>query len=340
MLEVMICITRGVAYLHDSYVLHADLKPANILIDGTTLCPLICDFNISIYCPKKYNSSVIQTPGYRAPEIDFSHKRCRYGYAVDVWSLGCILWALLCGEHFITNFEDDSTVGVCETLNLPVLENRKRRWKSLSVVSAPMLFGLLEVKLRTTNWEEHTGIRDTAIDIVPFRKEILGIITNAMRIRPKKRASASGILSELLKLYHMTVGTKFVDIVVPTKTPLVLQKNIMKNTEELLAAFMIQRMQDEPLIRRLGEIEANLLAKCSREVANTSREIRLRYVMRSDESNHVEMRLVYISCIYIAACIFDELDCIYQMIREEIKRRDFIEKSKTIMRALEYKLLL
>ncbi|KAG9047535.1 hypothetical protein FS837_002059 [Tulasnella sp. UAMH 9824] len=96
-------ILRGCKYIHSANVVHRDLKPGNLLVNAD--CELkICDLGLSraferSTMPSEGEESVshmteyVATRWYRAPEIMLSFKR--YGTAIDVWSIGCILAELL-----------------------------------------------------------------------------------------------------------------------------------------------------------------------------------------------------------------------------------------------------
>ena len=92
-------LLRGLQFCHERSVVHRDLKPENVLV--TNRCVVkIADFgNAACVGPtqlrrrKKAHTPYV-TMYYRAPELllCFAH----YGYAIDVWSAGCILAELLC----------------------------------------------------------------------------------------------------------------------------------------------------------------------------------------------------------------------------------------------------
>jgi serine/threonine protein kinase len=91
---LMIQLLSGVAYLHENWVLHRDLKTANILYTNKGQLK-ICDFGLARQYssfPRKYTQMVV-TLWYRAPELLLGTRE--YSPAIDVWSVGCIMGELL-----------------------------------------------------------------------------------------------------------------------------------------------------------------------------------------------------------------------------------------------------
>jgi serine/threonine protein kinase len=101
-------VVAGVRYMHERGFLHRDIKPENVLIasDGRIM---LCDFGFSHAW--KSNESVsrvyrsVGTPLYASPEI-FLNMGAEATPAADVWSLGCLLYALLMG-HALFDHGDD-----------------------------------------------------------------------------------------------------------------------------------------------------------------------------------------------------------------------------------------
>ena len=57
----------------------------------------LCDLG-SVYLEKEFESNVITTLPYRAPDVTMGHK---IGYQCDVWSIGCTLFELFKGKILI-----------------------------------------------------------------------------------------------------------------------------------------------------------------------------------------------------------------------------------------------
>jgi len=100
-------IMDGAEYLHEMEVTHRDLKPENLLLQNSKqgLLVKIVDFGLS---NTHDGGSLLQTacgsPCYAAPEMIAGLKY--WGPKADIWSMGVILYALVCGY---LPFEDSNT---------------------------------------------------------------------------------------------------------------------------------------------------------------------------------------------------------------------------------------
>uniref|UniRef100_A0A8C1JMF9 Maternal embryonic leucine zipper kinase n=1 Tax=Cyprinus carpio TaxID=7962 RepID=A0A8C1JMF9_CYPCA len=98
-------IISALAYVHSKGYAHRDLKPENLLIDENHNLKLI-DFGL---CAKPKGGLGLElltccgSPAYAAPEL--IQGKAYIGSEADVWSMGVLLYALLCG---FLPFDDDN----------------------------------------------------------------------------------------------------------------------------------------------------------------------------------------------------------------------------------------
>ena len=93
-------VARAVQYAHSRGILHRDLKPGNILLDGRGE-PLVSDFGLAKWLDTASDLTrtltIFGTPGYIAPE-QASASAADLKPTADVYSLGAILFDLLAGR--------------------------------------------------------------------------------------------------------------------------------------------------------------------------------------------------------------------------------------------------
>ena len=97
---LMAKVARAVQYAHGQGILHRDLKPGNVLLDGRGE-PLVSDFGLAKWLDTSSHLTrtltIFGTPGYIAPE-QVNGSAGKLGPASDIYSLGAILFDLLTGH--------------------------------------------------------------------------------------------------------------------------------------------------------------------------------------------------------------------------------------------------
>ena len=96
-------IAKALDAAHRAGVIHRDLKPANIMLDLEGE-PIVMDFGLARQdtgaeqARVTLEGAVLGTPAYMSPE-QIQGDRARIGPASDIYSLGVILYELLCGRR-------------------------------------------------------------------------------------------------------------------------------------------------------------------------------------------------------------------------------------------------
>ncbi|XP_029935114.1 pre-mRNA processing factor 4Bb [Myripristis murdjan] len=76
-------------------ILHADIKPDNILVNESKTILKLCDFGSASHVADNDITPYLVSRFYRAPEIIIGKP---YDYGIDMWSVGCTLYELYTGK--------------------------------------------------------------------------------------------------------------------------------------------------------------------------------------------------------------------------------------------------
>ncbi|XP_072581823.1 serine/threonine-protein kinase 33 isoform X3 [Vulpes vulpes] len=143
-------LASAIAYLHSKDIVHRDLKLENIMVKSSftddnnemNLNIKVTDFGLAV---KKHGRSeaMLQTtcgtPIYMAPEVINAHD---YSQQCDIWSIGVIMYTLLCGEPpFLATSEEK----LFELIRKGELHFEDPLWDSISDCAKSVLKQLMKV---------------------------------------------------------------------------------------------------------------------------------------------------------------------------------------------------
>ncbi|XP_075385911.1 serine/threonine-protein kinase 16 isoform X1 [Tenrec ecaudatus] len=131
-LPLLLGICRGLEAIHAKGYAHRDLKPTNILL-GDEGQPILMDLGsmnqASIQVKGSRQALALQdwaaqrcTISYRAPELFSVQSHCLIDERTDVWSLGCVLYAMMFGEgpyDMVFQKGDSVALAVQNQLSIP-----------------------------------------------------------------------------------------------------------------------------------------------------------------------------------------------------------------------------
>jgi serine/threonine protein kinase len=179
-------VLQGLLHCHQRRIMHRDLKPSNLLIDESETAVKIADFGLarSFGLPLKSYTHEVVTLWYRAPEVLLGSKV--YSTAVDVWSIGCILYEL---AHRKPLFYGESEIGqifkIFKCLGTPVGDEL---WQGAE--------DLPEMKVSFPKWRVQ-GNENLVKLCTQFTEcpEAVDLLTQMMQLEPSRRITVKGALA-------------------------------------------------------------------------------------------------------------------------------------------------
>jgi serine/threonine protein kinase len=162
-------VLHSINYLHNIGIVHRDLKPENLIfLDHSEASPIkITDFGLakfrSITSKRRGMTTACGTPGYVAPEVLNNEP---YGKEVDLWSVGVIMYILLCG---FPPFYHESTGALYKMIKRGQYDFPKQYWGQITDSAKDLIRKFLTVnprkRINATEALKHPWIAgDTASD--------------------------------------------------------------------------------------------------------------------------------------------------------------------------------
>ncbi|MGB0099097.1 MAG: serine/threonine-protein kinase, partial [Nocardioides sp.] len=135
-LDLIAQVAAGLADAHAAGLVHRDIKPANVLLRrGPRIRAYLADFGIARAIGQQAGTGTqtgtAGTPAYLAPEL---HTGGTPGVASDVYSLGCLLWAVLTGRPPYAGGSDFEIATAHRQRPVPQLGGRDPRSRALDAV--------------------------------------------------------------------------------------------------------------------------------------------------------------------------------------------------------------
>ena len=132
-------LVDAIRYCHDQGIIHRDLKPENLLYESTDEGSVIkiIDFGLARFIINELAFTAAGTPGYVAPELVEGKG---YGKEVDYWSLGVILYVMLCG--YPPFYDDNNTILFQKILNID-FEFASPYWDNISDLAKDLIKKIL-----------------------------------------------------------------------------------------------------------------------------------------------------------------------------------------------------
>jgi cell division cycle 2-like protein len=172
---LMLQLLSAVAFLHDNWILHRDLKTSNLLMNHEGILK-VGDFGLAreYGSPLKPYTPVVVTLWYRAPELLLQAKQ--YSCPVDVWSVGCIFGEFLTMEPLFTGKSELDEINII--------------YRSLGTPNDKIWPGYSELPLvKMVRFEEHS-YNNLIKKVGMLSKSGFDLINRLLAYCPEKRITA------------------------------------------------------------------------------------------------------------------------------------------------------
>ena len=191
-LKLFCDIVEGVKEIHSKSVIHLDLKPENIILAEGRNNPVIIDYGsmqrVPISITSKAQAGEIQemaamnaTLPYRAPELFYIKNNAIIDSKVDIWSLGCILYAMAYGyspfECELSN-DNSGTLRVVECTYLRIIGSIQFPSSALKTPSQVSVAGSFSRDMKARYSNEFNRLIEWCLNQDPLKRPDSNMLYN------------------------------------------------------------------------------------------------------------------------------------------------------------------
>ncbi len=178
-------ILQCLSFCHSKKIMHRDIKSGNIVVNSLTKELNVIDWGLSEYYISnyKYNTRV-GTRFYKAPELLLDFKK--YDYAIDIWSAGCVLAALLFQKDFFFKGADlnDQLIKIAEVFGYEEFEKFYKTYKNDVRINKKVMEQIKGYKKK--EWKSFINESNKYL----VNNEVIDLLDKLLKFDPKERIKA------------------------------------------------------------------------------------------------------------------------------------------------------
>ncbi|XP_039606077.1 cyclin-dependent kinase-like 2 [Polypterus senegalus] len=295
-------ILRAVAFCHSHNIIHRDIKPENILVSQNGVVKL-CDFGFArtMAAPGELYTDYVATRWYRAPELVVGDTK--YGKAVDVWAIGCLVVEMLTGEPL---FPGDSDIDQLYHI-IKCLGNLTPRHQELFHRN-PVFAGVRLPEIQQVEPLEKTFPKLHSIT--------LSLVKKCLHIDPDKRSSCS----ELLRHEYFTrdgFAERFIEELnyklkknLKESAPLSKKSKTSKRDKEERTADESKTISKEPSnLVKIIENKSDAKTMKTRETLAETEKVEMQTIMEGNEGPEKSIEKGVAMSRAVQLCLRDQNTC-------------------------------
>jgi len=198
--HIMKQLLGAMSYCHARNVIHRDLKPENIIIDSkenSQITVKIIDFGTALVYIDHDNVDKVGTIYYIAPEVLTGNisSKC------DIWSLGIILYIMLCGYP---PFNGETDQDIINSITKGVLVFPEHEWSKVSGQAKDLIIKMLtyepEERITAADALNHSWIKMNEIQNPVNNEAQLAALQNIKGFTSKSRLQKAAMMFMVTQL--------------------------------------------------------------------------------------------------------------------------------------------
>lgn len=174
-------LARALRYLHESGLIHRDIKPGNVLMEPTGA--RLCDFGlVRCFGSSRSLTEYVGMRWYRAPELLLA--KTNYSEAVDIWAYACVVAEMALGRPLLQGIDAEEQLG----LTVGLLFARKLTKVEADLPGIPPTAAACLARTKPLGQHLERQLQDV------MERRGLDFLGQCLRLRDDDRPSALGLL--------------------------------------------------------------------------------------------------------------------------------------------------